>query len=172
MDQREQLFVHKSLLESERAFSDQSSCLLYRPVSQLFPNSIITISPEEPIAHACGVLAQQGFEYGLVCDSRDSIHGVLDRRKVQELIRSGGRGAAGLRVASCLSRNISLEPDSAHLGDILDRLIHGSSPYLLIVDRLGQPTRVLTGSVVLAMLQFSEGLGEQKIGRKLNRIAS
>jgi len=149
---RERLFVYKSLLESESRFSPEIDGILFESVSSLFPPSILFLTPEDPIESACLQLERDYFLYGLVQNSPDSILGVLDGLKVRELLSRGGESAKILRVGSCMSRSISLEPDSASLKDILDRLIHGSSPYVIVVNRHGQPTRILSADVVLDFL--------------------
>jgi len=149
---RERLFVYKSLLESESRFSPEIDGILFESMSALFPPSILLLAPEDPIESACLQLERDGFSYGLVQNGPDSILGVLDGSKIRELLSRGGQSAKVLRVGSCMSRSISLEPDSASLMDILDRLIHGSSPYLIVVNRHGQPTRILSADVVLYFL--------------------
>ncbi|MCB0332228.1 MAG: CBS domain-containing protein [Bdellovibrionales bacterium] len=135
------------------------SPLLDRSISEVFPRNLVVLTPTQRATEALSHLEDEGVDFALIQDSPDTILGVLDRESISSFVEASTRPVGDLVVASLMSRNVCIEPDSATLREVMERMTLGSCPCTVIVDRIGQPVFIVSPKAIIEFFETAEAGG-------------
>ncbi len=146
----------KSVDKSIAPFLDQSVC-------DVFPRNLVILAPTVKATEALRQLEEEHVDFALIQESRDTILGVLDRDSIECFLEASTRPVSDLVVASLMSRNVCIEPDSATLREVMERMTLGSCPCTVIVDRVGQPVFIVSPKAIIEFIEVTESGEEPEV---------
>ena len=142
VDWREEL---KALEERIRRLKNEGTqSILKRSISELADERPIRLRSTSALRVAAIELAQADSEFALVQDAPDAIQGVLCRETLEKVLNSPGIVIEDLTVANVMDRKICIEPESASVLEVMDRMTLGFCHCTVIVDTIGRPKTIVS----------------------------
>ncbi|RMD83843.1 MAG: CBS domain-containing protein [Candidatus Dadabacteria bacterium] len=127
------------------------------PVSSLELDPLFVLNSDYPLNKAAKVMFNKSVEFALVQDDPDTILGVLRRDAVHAALISSG-DLKGLTVANVMDRNICVEPDSATISEVLNRMAWGGCCCAVLIDSKGEPVGLASPKTLMkAVSNILEG---------------
>ncbi len=160
---REQLLeIHDSLVSGVEEPSAEYQ-MLHSLIRHLPHEPLLVFNPDVTVASAYHQMYEYGVNFSLIQESQDTLLGVLDRGELEALLESASGKSSELAVSAVMGRNICIEPDTATLLEVMDRITMGACPCTIIVDSAGCPRSIVTPQSLIRIL-VSDGQGVDEVG--------
>ena len=147
---REELRVSQRRLQL--LASQELKSKLNQPVYSLPLDPLLSVPSSCTIRQAAREFMQNDLHYALVQDTPDTIQGVLRSEAVHAALVSVGTEADRLVITNIMDRNICVEPDSATIEEVLNRIAWGGCSCAVLVDSMGRPSSLASPPALLGWL--------------------
>ncbi|MCB9029945.1 MAG: CBS domain-containing protein [Deltaproteobacteria bacterium] len=143
---REELKLSQQKLESVKSRAAKE---LNKPIRSLQTKPIASIRPATTLRTAASEFIDFDVEHALVQETPDTFVGVLRREAVHAAIVAAGKETPSVTVVTIMDRNICVEPDSATIGEVLNRMAWGGCTCAVLVNSEGEPSGIISPSIIL-----------------------
>ncbi len=122
-------------------------------VHQIKLPGLLSLQPDQSVDEVISFMKDGNQDFALVRSSYQSIQGILSREVAQKAIENTPECGVPPKVVELMDRNICIEPDSATLLEVIERITIGGCPCAVIVDStLGDPIGILSPKELLRYL--------------------
>lgn len=138
-------------------------------VRQAMTTPALTVRPATPLKEAAHLMHARGLKRLPVVDEENRLVGVLGRLDILQSITSGysrrmAPHAARLpqehrTVGEIMERDVPSVPETAPLLDVAEKLLTSDVKRVLVVDRDGRPTGIITDTDIIARVDPEERPG-------------
>lgn len=138
----------------------KSDHILHTMMRNLPHEPLLIFYPDITAKTAYDKMTDRDVEFSLIQESADTLLGVLSKHELETVLTrdpsTEPRHNGQLAVRSIMGRNICIEPETASLLEVMDRMTMGSCACAVIVNNLGHPRSIATPQSVVRLLSRSE----------------
>ncbi|MCB0340538.1 MAG: CBS domain-containing protein, partial [Bdellovibrionales bacterium] len=150
-DWREKLKVSQQYLSGHSAEIDISD--LKKPISSVVTRTLSVVGSRTPLREIAEQLMKENTEFALVQDTPETIQGVLRRDALHAAMVSLGDRFDRMVVANIMDRNVCIEPESATISEVMNRMTFGDCLCTVVVDGMGRPISIISAKAVCKLVQ-------------------
>ena len=118
--------------------------ILREEVRSLLHLGLLVVKSKDKVSYVLDMFESDDSDFALVQDTPDTIQGVLSKDVTHHFCISAGTKARKVRVSSIMDRKICIEPESASIREVMERMTKGACACTVVVTTTGLPKFIVS----------------------------